>query len=140
MDIPAEVDGLVVGYAMSGWLYAVALMLAGMCVGLVVMWQLGYDPVASLSCVQQGNTYQSVTLTGENLGKYYCVHQFSDGGQPCASSLECEGECLVSELTVVTTDQYYGKKVEGSGTCQYSDAPVVGCTKGTIENPTTYCQ
>lgn len=125
---------------MSGWFNLALVILAVLCVGLLAIWQLGYDPIAHVVCVQQQDPYASLKLTGKTTGRYYCIHSYSDGGKACTSSIECEGDCMITEQTQVESDGYYGKKITGSGQCQQSDQPIIGCSQGTIENPTTFCQ
>ena len=125
---------------MSGWFNILLVILTLFCVGILLIWQLGYDPIAHVSCLQKSDSYVSITLTGKKVGQYYCVHTYADGGKQCRSSYECEGDCMVSSDTIVESDSVYGKKVFGFGVCQDSDGPIIGCSQGTIENPTVFCQ
>lgn len=132
--------GFVVEAYMSGWFNLALVLLAVICLVLLGIWQLGYDPIAHLSCVKLEDSYLSIKKTGEKTGRYVCVHTFSDGGKTCVSSNECEGDCMVTEQTKIESDGFYGKKISGFGKCQVSNQPIVGCSQGTIENPTVFCQ
>lgn len=140
MSVPTHVVGFVVETCMSGWFNLVLVLLAIVCLGLLGIWQFGYDPIAHLSCNNLDDSYISVVHTGKKIGRYYCVHRYIDGGKTCGSSTECEGDCLVTDQTKIEPDGYYGKKILGTGLCQTSDQPIVGCSQGTIENPTVFCQ
>ncbi len=110
--------GFVVEACMAGWFNLGLVLLAIICLGLVGIWQLGYDPIAHLSCLKLEDSYVSVVNTGKKIGRYYCVHTYTDGGKSCSSSSESEGDCMVTEQTKIESDGYYGKKVVGSGRCQ----------------------
>lgn len=125
---------------MSGWFYLLVVVLAIVGLTFLGFKQFGYDPIAHLSCQELGNDYVAVKKTGQAMGQYYCVHRYSDADKECISSNECEGDCLVTDETVVETDGFYGKKVSGHGRCQASDQPIAGCSQGTWENPAVFCQ
>ena len=49
------------------------------------------DWIERRSCEKTGGQW----VRGGILGFFHCVHTFKDGGNPCYSSEDCEGDCVV---------------------------------------------
>ena len=48
------------------------------------------------SCLAQGGTY----IKQGRLQNYRCIQQFSDAGKSCSDSVECQGSCTSSDITI----------------------------------------
>jgi hypothetical protein len=78
----------------------------------------GYSEEQKAECDALGGTYKPAGM----LGHFRCNIPYSDGGQACTNSSDCEGKCLASEDT--RFDPKYEKRT--SGKCQMTDNPF-GC-------------
>lgn len=47
---------------------------------------------AEMLCAEEGGVWQKVGV----LGKYQCIHTYSDGGKMCTSSSQCQGGCIAT--------------------------------------------
>ncbi len=99
-----------------------------------------YNPYEYVKCILESGSYKSIPgpLGAPKMG-HQCVHTFSDGDKECTSSDECQGDCLVTENTQVTsTGMLSAKVIGGFGACAHNDR-FSGCWTGTIESPIGGC-
>lgn len=109
--------------------------LIGAIVALVsVGWIKRYSPLSHLKCLSSKGYYRLISRRPFESRAFTCVHYFSDGGNSCANSDQCQGNCLVGPNTKLTQSGYTAKYVSGEGICENNDLPH-SCYSGTIENP-----
>ena len=69
---------------------------------LLVIFSINFYPM--VSCTFRGGEY----TTGGLLDAEYCLYTYSDGGKPCSSSTECEGNCILPEQVSLNNNPVIG--------------------------------
>jgi len=121
------------------------LILIFVLVLVFILWFFrGYNPFQQVFCMMRNDKYEDISRPLGEPGYYHCTHTYSDGGERCRNSDECEGRCLISEETQTILDpnrlgKIGGKIVIGGyGRCELSNKPT-SCFPGTIEDPFAFC-
>jgi len=86
----------------------------------------GNDPGEKKSCILSGGEWiRPETPEGAPRYNYKCVHTFSDANKKCFSNDDCQGNCLITEDTVVEQPDFLksikSKVIGGFGACEKDD-------------------
>jgi len=84
---------------MNKFWYALAIIAM-----VIVMVVVLYKPVTNIfdarACENDGGEWKTVGILRNNM----CIYTYSDAGNPCTSSDECEGRCMIEKGNTICED------------------------------------
>ncbi|MGD8744444.1 MAG: hypothetical protein PVJ52_02525 [Candidatus Woesebacteria bacterium] len=108
----------------------------------LMIFNFKYYPWEYISCAALKGEYTVLEspLGAPALG-YKCVHHFTDGGKICKNNDDCQGNCLITDETLlenIKDKPLTPKVIGGTGKCEFNNKRHP-CYPGDFENPFGYC-